>query len=51
LDMAGAVAVACIAYALVVPLWKMSGAALTRGLIAVYRKLLAWPIGRGWLSS
>jgi len=51
LDMAGAVAVACIAYALVAPLWKMSGAALTRGLIAVYRKLLAWPIGRGWLSS
>jgi undecaprenyl-diphosphatase len=51
LDMAGAVAVACVAYVLVVPLWRMSGAALTRGLIAVYRKLLAWPIGRGWLSS
>ncbi|MFM0467681.1 phosphatase PAP2 family protein [Paraburkholderia strydomiana] len=51
LDMAGAVAVACIACALVAPLWRMSGAALTRGLITVYRKLLAWPIGRGWLSS
>lgn len=51
LDMAGAVAVACVAYALVAPLWRMSGAALTRGLITVYRKLLAWPIGRGWLSS
>ncbi|MFM0380846.1 phosphatase PAP2 family protein [Paraburkholderia strydomiana] len=51
LDMAGAVAVACVACALVAPLWRMSGAALTRGLITVYRKLLAWPIGRGWLSS
>ncbi|MFM0220029.1 phosphatase PAP2 family protein [Paraburkholderia caledonica] len=51
LDMAGAVAVACVAYALVAPLWRMSGVALTRGLITVYRKLLAWPIGRGWLSS
>ncbi|GLU33427.1 phosphatase PAP2 family protein [Trinickia caryophylli] len=51
LDMAGAVAVACVAYAVVAPMWKMSGAALTRGFIALYRKLLAWPIGRGWLSS
>ncbi|AFT84984.1 phosphatase PAP2 family protein [Paraburkholderia phenoliruptrix] len=51
LDMAGAVVVACVAYAVVAPLWGMSGAALTRGLVAVYRKVLAWPIGRGWISS
>jgi undecaprenyl-diphosphatase len=23
---------------------------VTRGLVALYRKLLAWPIERGWLS-
>ena len=51
LDMAGAVVIACVAYAVVAPLWGMSGAALTRGLVAVYRKVLAWPIGRGWISS
>jgi undecaprenyl-diphosphatase len=49
-DMAGAVAVACVAYLLIAPLWQWFGASATRALIAVYRKLLAWPIARGWLS-
>jgi undecaprenyl-diphosphatase len=51
LDMVGAVAVACLAFLLIEPLWRLGGAMVTRGLITVYRKLLAWPIGRGWLSS
>lgn len=51
LDMAGAVAMACVAFLLIAPLWRVGGAMMTRGLVTVYRKLLAWPIGRGWLSS
>jgi undecaprenyl-diphosphatase len=49
-DMAGAVAVACVAFLLIAPLWRWFGASATHALIAVYRKLLAWPIARGWLS-
>ncbi|CAE6773847.1 phosphatase PAP2 family protein [Paraburkholderia domus] len=51
LDMLGAVAVAALAFLLIAPLWRWRGTMLTRGLVTVYRKLLAWPIGRGWLSS
>lgn len=51
LDMAGAVAMACVAFLLIAPLWRVGGTMMTRGLVTVYRKLLAWPIGRGWLSS
>ena len=50
-DMAGAVLVACIAFAVVSPLWSLAGEAVTRGLIVLYRKLLAWPIGRGWIPQ
>ncbi|MFM0549996.1 phosphatase PAP2 family protein [Paraburkholderia sediminicola] len=50
LDMAGAVVVAGVAFLLVAPLWRLAGASVTRGLVALYRKLLAWPIERGWLS-
>jgi undecaprenyl-diphosphatase len=50
LDMVGAVVVAGVAFLLISPLWQWLGASLTRALIAVYRKLLAWPIQRGWLS-
>jgi undecaprenyl-diphosphatase len=50
LDMAGAVGVAVVASLLIAPLWRLFGAHVTRGAIALYRKLLAWPIGRGWLS-
>lgn len=51
LDMVGAVGMACVAYLLIAPLWRLAGATVMRGLVTVYRKLLAWPIGRGWLSS
>jgi undecaprenyl-diphosphatase len=50
LDMAGAVAVACAAFLLVMPLWALGGPATTRALIMLYRKLLAVPIDHGWLS-
>ena len=50
-DMAGAVLVACIAFAVVSPLWSLAGEAVTRGLIVLYRTLLAWPIGRGWIPQ
>jgi undecaprenyl-diphosphatase len=50
LDMAGAVVVAGVAFLLVAPLWRLAGASVTRGPVALYRKLLAWPIERGWLS-
>ncbi|MDR5767696.1 MULTISPECIES: phosphatase PAP2 family protein [unclassified Caballeronia] len=50
LDMAGAIGVACIAYALVAPLWARAGEALMRLLIALYRKAASWPIRRGWLA-
>jgi undecaprenyl-diphosphatase len=49
LDMLGAAAVACLAYALIAPLWHLAGSAVTRGTIVVYRKLLALPIDLGWL--
>ncbi|MBP0590916.1 phosphatase PAP2 family protein [Paraburkholderia sp. LEh10] len=51
LDMAGAVVIACVAFAVVMPLWSLAGEAVTNALIALYRKLLAWPIGRGWISQ
>ena len=51
LDMIGAVAVACIAYAVIAPLWKMRGPAATRLAVSLYRTLLAWPISRGWLPA
>lgn len=51
LDMVGAVAVACIAFLLVMPLWRLGGTMVMRGLVMLYRTLLAWPINRGWLSS
>ena len=43
------VAIACVAYIVIVPLWSLAGEAVTDGLIALYRKVLAWPIARGWL--
>jgi undecaprenyl-diphosphatase len=49
LDMVGAVAVACVAYALIAPLWRLAGTPVTRSAIELYRKLLAKPIARGWL--
>ena len=48
-DMAGAAMIAWLTYVLSLPLWRLGGAAFSRALIAVYRKVLALPIGRGWL--
>lgn len=50
LDMAGALGVACVAYALVAPLWSLAGDPLMQMLIVLYRKMLSWPISRGWLA-
>lgn len=50
LDMVGAVGVAWVAYVLVAPLWGRAGDALLRVLLALYRKVLSWPISRGWLA-
>jgi undecaprenyl-diphosphatase len=49
MDMFGAIAVACVAYALIAPIWRLGGAAVTRWTIWLYRKLLARLIVRGWL--
>jgi len=51
LDMAGGVGVSLLAYAIVAPFWALAGNALMRVLVTVYRKLLAWPIGRGWIPA
>ncbi|MBN3758852.1 phosphatase PAP2 family protein [Paraburkholderia sp. Tr-20389] len=50
-DMAGAVLIACVAYILVKPLWSLAGSAVTDVTILVYRKLLSWPIARGWMRT
>ncbi|OAJ56930.1 undecaprenyl-diphosphatase [Paraburkholderia ginsengiterrae] len=50
LDMAGAVIVAAVTFMLIAPLWRLAGSSVTRGLVLVYRKLMAWPIGRGWVA-
>ena len=49
-DMAGALGVACVACALVAPLWSLVGDRLMQMLIVLYRKTLSWPISRGWLA-
>jgi undecaprenyl-diphosphatase len=49
LDMLGAVALACLAYAVLAPIWWSFGTALTDALIAFYRRLFATPIRLGWL--
>ena len=51
LDMAGAVAVAAIAYAIVSPLWRMAGGALIVLAERLYPTALARPIAAGWLRA
>ncbi|TAM55914.1 MAG: undecaprenyl-diphosphatase [Paraburkholderia sp.] len=48
-DMAGAAVIAWTTYVLSAPLWRAWGPASVRSLVALYRKVLARPIGRGWL--
>ncbi|WP_321946422.1 phosphatase PAP2 family protein [Paraburkholderia sp. J10-1] len=49
LDMIGAAIVAWSTYVVSSPLWRLGGMALTRALIALYRKVLAVPIELRWL--
>lgn len=49
LDMLGAVAVACLSYLLLSLPWQLAGELLVRMAETSYRKLLAWPVGRGWI--
>jgi undecaprenyl-diphosphatase len=49
LDIVGAIVVACLAYALITPLSRIGGTPMTLSAIGLYRKLLARPIGLGWL--
>lgn len=48
-DMIGAAIVAWLAYVIGSPFWRLGGMAVTRALIAMYRKVLAIPIGLRWL--
>jgi undecaprenyl-diphosphatase len=48
-DMIGAAIVAWIAYMLGSPFWRVGGRVVTGASIALYRKVLAMPIGRRWL--
>ncbi|MCP3716733.1 phosphatase PAP2 family protein [Paraburkholderia sp. CNPSo 3281] len=48
-DMIGAAFVAWLACMVGSPFWRIAGMAMTRALIALYRKVLAVPIGRRWL--
>ncbi|KXU85894.1 PA-phosphatase [Caballeronia megalochromosomata] len=50
LDMAGAAGIAFVAYLLVAPVWARAGDPSMRLLIALYRKVLSWPIRRGWIA-
>jgi undecaprenyl-diphosphatase len=51
LDMAGAVLIACVAFIIVRPMWSLAGDAVTDVTVLLYRKLLAWPIARGWMRT
>lgn len=48
-DMLGAVAIACVCYAFLTPPWRLAGERLTTMTEKSYWKLMAWPIGRGWI--
>ncbi|MFP6560376.1 phosphatase PAP2 family protein [Paraburkholderia sp. B3] len=48
-DMAGAALIAWSTCLLSAPLWRVAGEPFSRALIAAYRKVVAWPINRGWL--
>ena len=49
LDMIGAAIVAWLACMVGTPFWRFGGMAVTRALIALYRKVLALPISLRWL--
>lgn len=49
LDMAGAVAIAGVAFVVVSPLWRMVGNSLTNLAERLYRITFAYPIAHGWI--
>lgn len=51
LDMAGAVGVAAVTYALVTPLWRRLGASITDLAEHIYRRVLTRPIAMGWIRG
>lgn len=51
LDMAAAAVVALAAWALIAPAWRKGGGAATRLAEGIYRRVFAWPISAGWISS
>jgi len=51
LDMLGAVLVAVLVYAAVVPLWQWRGRAITQAAVTLYRRWFALPIRLNWLRS
>jgi undecaprenyl-diphosphatase len=50
-DMAGAAFVGCTAYLVMTPPWRRFGPHVSRTCIALYRRLMAHPIGQGWLRA
>lgn len=50
-DMAGAACVGSLTYVLLTPPWRAFGANVSRICVAVYRRVLARPIGQGWLRA
>lgn len=51
LDIAGGLLLAPLAAAITVPVWQRAGETLTGVAQAVYRKVLALPIARGWIRA
>ncbi|WP_459694277.1 phosphatase PAP2 family protein, partial [Achromobacter xylosoxidans] len=51
LDIAGGLLLAPVAAGLAVPVWRRVGEPLTAVLQAIYRRLLALPIARGWIRA
>ena len=49
LDMAGAVAVVCLVWAGMQPVWARAGNAITWQMEQIYRLVLAQPISHGWI--
>lgn len=51
LDIVGGLLLAPLAAAITVPVWQLAGEPLTGVAQAVYRKVLALPIARGWIRA
>lgn len=50
LDMLGAVVVAAVSYAVIAPLWRKVGSAMTAFAQQLYRSVMTHPIARGWVQ-